>query len=116
MLKRLFPSVVLVLAIFSVAAVNPTPPRIAETDTLTGFCRVLQEEGIGVHPGLKQMDLEFSLLRTNFNRMKAARAEATAVEATDNSVALKADVKARAFESERAYRDDVSKFAAKFVK
>ena len=114
-MKRITPIVVLAFAALSIAAANPASTK--NTDTPAGFCKALEQEGIGVHPGLKQMKMEFEFLQTNYNRMKAARQEATAMESSPTSSdSLKADTKRRAFESEHSFREDVNKFAAKFAK
>lgn len=116
MSKRFFAGSAVVVAALSIAAANPASPK-ESTDTLDGFCKALDHEGIGVHPGLTQMRLEFGLLETNYHRMKAARAEANSMESSQTcSEDLKADAKRRAFESERAFREDVNSFGAKFAK
>jgi hypothetical protein len=122
MIKKCLPYIVVAAAALSLASVHAKSARTVRKDpqTVSGFCDMLRDQGIGVPAGLKEMELQWSLLQSNFNRMIAARAEVTACEAAGErnlcSADLVADAKRRAFETELSFRNDVKEFAAKFEK
>jgi hypothetical protein len=122
MIKICLPYFMIAAVALSLASVQGKSARTVRKDpqTVSGFCDMLRDQGIGVPAGLKEMELQWGLLQTNYNRMVAARAEVAACEAAGErgvvSDALIADAKRRAFEVELSFRNDVKEFAARFKK